>query len=316
MTTTRRTLIPTACALAFAAARPGPGAGDQDRRHVRAVGRRRHRRHQLQERRRAGGQGDQRRRRHPRQARSRRTIADTQSQPRRGQGPGAPRRSTTTCSPSSARCSRARSWSAWPRRGAPRSPTSPAARRRRSRSRATRTSSAPASRRTTAMPKVARYIANSLKAKTVAVIFVNNDFGKGGRDAITKALDATSASRWWPTSPPNRARSTSRPPVLKAKQSNADALFVYTNEEESARALRELRKQGCDQADRRRDHADRPEGDRAGRRRRQRRGRATSGLTVDAPNPLMLQVQGQVLPGVQVHLATTTASRATPASTC
>ena len=34
--------------------------------------------------------------------------------------------------------------------------------------------------------------------------------------------------------------------VLKAKQSNADALFVYSNEEESARALRELRKQGYD----------------------------------------------------------------------
>jgi len=34
--------------------------------------------------------------------------------------------------------------------------------------------------------------------------------------------------------------------VLKAKQSNADALFVYTNEEEAARALRELRKQGYD----------------------------------------------------------------------
>ena len=34
--------------------------------------------------------------------------------------------------------------------------------------------------------------------------------------------------------------------MLKAKQSNADALFVYTNEEESARALRELRKQGYD----------------------------------------------------------------------
>jgi branched-chain amino acid transport system substrate-binding protein len=32
--------------------------------------------------------------------------------------------------------------------------------------------------------------------------------------------------------------------VLKAKQSNADAVFVYSNEEESARALRELRKQG------------------------------------------------------------------------
>ena len=34
--------------------------------------------------------------------------------------------------------------------------------------------------------------------------------------------------------------------VLKVKQSNADAVFVYTNEEESARALRELKKQGYD----------------------------------------------------------------------
>ena len=33
-------------------------------------------------------------------------------------------------------------------------------------------------------------------------------------------------------------------PVLKAKQADADIVFVYTNEEESARALRELRKQG------------------------------------------------------------------------
>ena len=34
--------------------------------------------------------------------------------------------------------------------------------------------------------------------------------------------------------------------MLKAKQSNADALFVYLHEEESARILRELRKQGYD----------------------------------------------------------------------
>jgi len=32
-------------------------------------------------------------------------------------------------------------------------------------------------------------------------------------------------------------------PVLQAKQSNADAVFVYLNEEESARCLRELKKQ-------------------------------------------------------------------------
>ena len=40
------------------------------------------------------------------------------------------------------------------------------------------------------MPKVARYIAQQLKAKTVALIYVNNDYGKGGRDAIIKSLDA------------------------------------------------------------------------------------------------------------------------------
>ena len=31
---------------------------------------------------------------------------------------------------------------------------------------------------------------------------------------------------------------------MKVKQSNADAVFMYVNEDESARALRELRKQG------------------------------------------------------------------------
>src|SRR5881227_338803 len=42
----------------------------------------------------------------------------------------------------------------------------------------------------TAMPKVARYIKDTVKAKTVAIVWVNNDFGKGGRDTIMKALEA------------------------------------------------------------------------------------------------------------------------------
>ena len=43
---------------------------------------------------------------------------------------------------------------------------------------------------TTAMPKVARYLKDTVKAKSVAIIWVNNDFGKGGLDTIRKALDA------------------------------------------------------------------------------------------------------------------------------
>src|SRR6266705_4258983 len=97
----------------------------------------------------------------------------------------------------------------------------------------------------TAMPKVARYIKDSVKAKTVAIVWVNNDFGKGGRDTIVKALDAQGIRIAADISTdPGQVDFSS--PVLKVKQSNADAVFVYTNEEESARALRELKKQGYD----------------------------------------------------------------------
>jgi branched-chain amino acid transport system substrate-binding protein len=97
----------------------------------------------------------------------------------------------------------------------------------------------------TAMPKLARYIKNDIKAKTIAIVWVNNDFGKGGRDAMTKALDAEGVKVVADVSTdPGQVDFSSA--VLKVKQSNADAAFVYTNEEESARALREFKKQGFD----------------------------------------------------------------------
>jgi branched-chain amino acid transport system substrate-binding protein len=96
-----------------------------------------------------------------------------------------------------------------------------------------------------AMPKVARYMKDTVKAKTVALMWVNNDFGKGGRDTLAKALEAQGIKVAADISTdPGQVDFSGA--VLKAKQSNADALVVYTNEEESARALRELRKQGYD----------------------------------------------------------------------
>jgi len=98
---------------------------------------------------------------------------------------------------------------------------------------------------TTAMPKVARYIKDGLKAKSVAMIWVNNDFGKGGRDVFLKSIEAQGIKLVADISTdPGQLDFSS--PVLKARQAGADALFVYSNEEESARALRELRKQGYD----------------------------------------------------------------------
>jgi branched-chain amino acid transport system substrate-binding protein len=143
----------------------------------------------------------------------------------------------------------------------------------------------------TAMPKVARYIANNLKAKTVALIYVNNDYGKGGRDAITKALEPLGVKIIADIST-EQGQVDFSAPVLKAKQSNADIAFVYTNEEESARALRELRKQG---------YAKPIVGETTltGQKVIELAGDAANGavahvgLTVDAPNPLMLKFKAK-----------------------
>ncbi len=98
---------------------------------------------------------------------------------------------------------------------------------------------------TAAMPKVARYLKDTVKASSVAVIWVNNDFGKGGRDTLYKELErlGIKVAADISTDPGQVDFSGA---VLRAKQANADAVVVYSNEEESARALRELRKQGYD----------------------------------------------------------------------
>jgi len=94
----------------------------------------------------------------------------------------------------------------------------------------------------TAMPKIANYIRDKVKAKTVDVVYVNNDFGKGGRNLIVKSLEARGIKIGADISTEPGQVDFSNV-VVKAKQSDADALFVYTNEEESARLLRELKKQ-------------------------------------------------------------------------
>ncbi len=95
----------------------------------------------------------------------------------------------------------------------------------------------------TAMPKVARFISDQAKLKTLAIIYVNNDFGKGGLDMIKKAL-ANSSTKVVAEVSTDAGQVDFSAAVLKAKQSNADGVFAYSNEEESARILRELRKQG------------------------------------------------------------------------
>ena len=96
-----------------------------------------------------------------------------------------------------------------------------------------------------AMPKVVRYIKEIVKAKTIAIIYVNNDFGKGGRDMVMKGFEEANIKVLADIST-DVGQIDFSSAVIKAKQSGAEALFAYSNEEESARLLKELKKQGYD----------------------------------------------------------------------
>ncbi len=93
----------------------------------------------------------------------------------------------------------------------------------------------------TSMPKIAKYIAEVLKAKTAAVVWVNNDFGKGGHDTILKEFAARGVKVVADDST-EAGQADFAADALKVKSANPDVVFVYLNEEESARILKELRK--------------------------------------------------------------------------
>jgi branched-chain amino acid transport system substrate-binding protein len=93
----------------------------------------------------------------------------------------------------------------------------------------------------TSMPKIAKYIAETLKAKTAAVVWVNNAFGKGGHDTILKEFAARGVKVVADQST-EAGQADFAADALKVKSADPDVVFIYLNEEESARILKELRK--------------------------------------------------------------------------
>jgi len=96
---------------------------------------------------------------------------------------------------------------------------------------------------TAAMPKIAKYLKDTVKAGSVAVVWVNNDFGKGGRDAIIPELEKAGIKLAADIAT-EQGQADFAADAIKVKNSNADAIFVYLNEEESARFLRAAKQQG------------------------------------------------------------------------
>ncbi|MBI1775864.1 MAG: amino acid ABC transporter substrate-binding protein [Proteobacteria bacterium] len=93
------------------------------------------------------------------------------------------------------------------------------------------------------MPKIANYLRDGLKAKSVAILWVNNDFGKGGRDTFLSEMKTRNIQVVADIST-EQGQADFSADVVKIKAANAEVIFVYTNEEESARFLKEAKKQG------------------------------------------------------------------------
>jgi branched-chain amino acid transport system substrate-binding protein len=92
-------------------------------------------------------------------------------------------------------------------------------------------------------PKVARFIAKDLKLTDVTVVYINNDFGIGGRDAARNAFKAegiTISSEV--VGQPGQTDFSAE--VAKVNNASGKGVFVYMNETENANFLREYKRQG------------------------------------------------------------------------
>jgi len=95
------------------------------------------------------------------------------------------------------------------------------------------------------VPALTAYFKDTLNVKKIAVAWVNNEFGKGGHDVFIEEMKGAGIEVVADV-PSEQGQADFAADVAKIKQSGAEAAFVYVNEEESARFLREAKKQGLD----------------------------------------------------------------------
>ena len=92
------------------------------------------------------------------------------------------------------------------------------------------------------VPALTAYFTDTLKAKKVGVAWVNNEFGKGGHTVFLNEMKKAGIEVVSDV-PSEQAQTDYAADVAKLKQASPDAIFVYMNQEESARFLIEAKKQ-------------------------------------------------------------------------
>lgn len=93
------------------------------------------------------------------------------------------------------------------------------------------------------VPSLTPYFKKTLGVSKIAVAWVNNEFGKGGHDVFADQMKSAGIEIVADI-PSEQGQADFASDVSKIKESGAQAAFVYVNEEESARFLREAKKQG------------------------------------------------------------------------
>ncbi len=93
------------------------------------------------------------------------------------------------------------------------------------------------------VPSLTPYFKNTLGVKKIAVAWVNNEFGKGGHDVFVEQMKSAGIELVADV-PSEQGQADFAADVSRIKESGAEAAFIYVNEEESARFLREAKKQG------------------------------------------------------------------------
>jgi branched-chain amino acid transport system substrate-binding protein len=92
---------------------------------------------------------------------------------------------------------------------------------------------------------VVNWLTNVVKVKKMAIMYANNDFGKSGRDALMQLLQPKGV-QFVADIAAEQGQTSFSGEISRIKAATPDTLFVYMNEEESARALRQIKEAGLE----------------------------------------------------------------------
>lgn len=95
------------------------------------------------------------------------------------------------------------------------------------------------------MQKVVMWITDLLKVTQMAIIYANDEFGRGGRDALVKLLQQKGVKIVADLGT-DLGQADFTGELVRAKTSGADTLFIYVHEEEGGRMLRQAKGMGLD----------------------------------------------------------------------